>query len=193
MNRSEKTAQIAEVKARFDKAISAALLDFQGLSVETVTALRREFRKAGVEYKVVKNTIIRHALKNTPYEKIVGDLTPGRKAVTTKPHAALRGMTAIAWSNTDPAAPAKVVEAFKKANAPKADKLTIKTGLVSGDLVSGEVLAKMPGLKETQGQIIGMLMAPGANLYMSLVAPGAMLVAILEAMIAKRKAAGETE
>lgn len=192
MNRTEKTAQISEVKDRFDRAISVALLDFQGLTVEMVTALRREFRKAGVEYKVVKNTIIRHALKDSPYKTLAGDLAVDRKNAA-KAHAAVRGMTGVAWSYTDPAAPAKIVEAFKKASGPKADKLKVKTGMVGGDLISGEELAKMPGLKETQGAIVGMLMAPGANIYLSLVAPGAMIVAILEAHIAKLKADGATE
>jgi len=192
VNRTEKSAQISEVKARFDKAISVALLDFQGLTVETVSALRREFRKAGVEYRVVKNTVIRHALKDSPYKSLVGDLNPERKNAA-KAHAAVRGMTGVAWSNTDPAAPAKIVETFKKAQGPKADKLKVKTGMVSGDLVTGDVLAKMPGLKETQGMIVGLLSAPAAQLYVSLITPGAMIVAILEAHMKKLEAAGKTE
>ena len=129
MNRTQKTTQIGEVKDRFDRAISVALLDFQGLSVETVTALRRAFRKEGIEYKVVKNTIIRHALKESPYKHLAGDLDP-KRTVTKKAHEAVRGMTGVAWSYEDPAAPAKIVQAFKKANSPKADKLKVNLPVI---------------------------------------------------------------
>ena len=112
MNRTEKTASITEARDRFDRAISVALVDFQGLSVETVTALRRAFRKAGVEYKVLKNTVIRHALKDSEYKVLVGDISKDRKNAA-KAHAAVRGMTGVAWSYEDPAAAAKVVEDFK--------------------------------------------------------------------------------
>jgi large subunit ribosomal protein L10 len=76
MNRTDKSSEIAAIKGKFDKAISVALLDFQGLTVETVSALRRAFRKGGVEYKVVKNTLIRHALKDSPYKTLVGTSLP---------------------------------------------------------------------------------------------------------------------
>jgi len=187
MNRTEKTSQIGEVKTRFDRAISVALLDFQGLSVETVTALRRAFRKEGVEYKVIKNTIIRHALKDSPYKHLAGDLDP-KRTVTKKAHEAVRGMTGVAWSYTDPAAPAKVVEAFKKATGPKADKLKVKTGMVGGELIEGATLAKMPGLKETQGMILGLVTAPAAHLYAMLQTPAVTIVAILDTWVEREKA-----
>jgi large subunit ribosomal protein L10 len=190
MNRTEKSSEISTIKEKFDKAISVALLDFQGLSVETVTKLRREFRKAGVEYKVVKNTLIRHALKESQYKDLVGDIAPTR-ANRAKAHAAVRGMTGVAWSYEDPAAPAKVVEAFKKAEAEKAAKLKVKTGMIGDKLISGEALSKIPGLKETRGQIVGMLDAPGANLYATLLMPGIQIVAILDTWIEnQKKAAG---
>lgn len=192
MNRTEKSAQIAEVKGKFDKAISVALVNYQGLTVEAVTELRRQFRKAGVEYKVVKNTVIRHALKDSPYQKLVGDLSADRKN-GARAHASMRGMTGVAWSYTDPAAAVKVVDEFKKKGGDKVKTLEVKTGLVSGDLVASEVLGKMPGLKETQGMVVGLLQAPATNLYLTLLTPGAMIVAILEAHVEKLKAAGQTE
>lgn len=188
MNRNEKTAQIQKVKGNFDKAISVALVDFQGLTVESVTELRKEFRKAGVEYKVIKNTLIRHALKGSPFSTLIGDLSADRKN-SPKPHAAVRGMTGVAWSYGDPAAPAKVIEDFKKKKAEKAAKLKVKTGLVGGDLISGDALAKMPGLKENQAAIYGQLLAPSTHIYASLVMPGAYLVALLEAHVENLKKA----
>jgi large subunit ribosomal protein L10 len=191
MNRTEKSALISEVKVKFDKAISVALLDFQGLTVETVTNLRRAFRKNGVEYRVLKNTLIRHALKDSPYKTLVGDISPDRKNAA-KAHAAVRGMTGVAWSYTDPNLPAKIVQDFKKEVGEKADKLKVKTGMVGGQLLDAERLAKMPGLKETQAQIVGMMVAPSIHLYLALITPGMQIAAILDTWVEKQKAAGGT-
>src|SRR5262249_13107257 len=96
--RQGKTAIIGEVKARFDRATSAVLLDYKGMTVETATKLRAQFRKVGVEYKVVKNTLVKQALKESAYHGKLDDV--------------LVGMTGIAWSYEDPSAAAKVVKAF---------------------------------------------------------------------------------
>ena len=98
--RGQEPPLIGEVKGRFDKTTSAVLLDYKGMTVEHVTKLRAEFRKAGVEYKVVKNTLVKQALKDTAYGGKLDDV--------------LVGMTGIAWSYEDPSAAAKVVKAFKK-------------------------------------------------------------------------------
>jgi large subunit ribosomal protein L10 len=90
MERAEKEAQVGEVKQRFDRMTSAVFLDFQGLNVAVVTKLRDEFRKAGVEYRVVKNTLVRHAIKHHAWAKKLDDT--------------LVGMTGIAWSYEDPSA-----------------------------------------------------------------------------------------
>jgi large subunit ribosomal protein L10 len=191
MNRTEKSAAIAEIKGKFDKAISVALVDFKGLSVGQISLLRREFKKVKVEYRVVKNTVIRHALKDSAYAKLVGDLSPDRKN-STKAHESLRGMTGVAWSYEDPAAAAKVLLKFQKDLGDKVKTMKVKTGMLSGDLIDGESLSKVPGLQETQGMLYGMLLAPAANIYMSLVGPGAMIIALLEAHVAKLEAEGKT-
>lgn len=192
MNKTEKSALIESIKSELENAISVALVDYQGLTVAHVTRLRREFKKAGVKYRVLKNTVIRHALKDSPYKQLIGDLSATRKN-SPKPHAAVRGMTGVAWSNSDPAAPAKVVKKFRESLGDKqSDKLKMKTGLVGGSMVDEETLAKMPGLKETQGMIVGLLQAPAANLYTSLIGPGAMIAAVLEAWVEReKKAQGE--
>src|SRR5579859_3022782 len=121
MLRATKDTQIGEIKARFDKMSAAVFLDFKGMTVENVTRLRAEFRKAGVEYRVVKNTLVEHALKDAPYKEKLGK--------------ALVGMTGIAWSYEDPSAAAKVVKAFKK--EPAGDKLQVKAGLIEGSVQIG--------------------------------------------------------
>ena len=74
MERQAKDAAIGEIKARFDKMTAAVFLDFKGMTVEHVTKLRAEFRKAGVEYKVVKNTLVKQALKESAYNGKLNDV-----------------------------------------------------------------------------------------------------------------------
>jgi large subunit ribosomal protein L10 len=157
MERSEKEVLIGEVKQRFDRMTSAVFLDFKGLNVTTVTRLRDEFRKAGVEYRVVKNTLVRHAIKHHGWAKNL-DVT-------------LTGMTGIAWSYEDPSAAAKVVKAFRKDN----DKLKIKAGLIEGQVLSPEgvenQLATMPGKDELRATLLATMQAPAQQFVQQLNAP----------------------
>jgi large subunit ribosomal protein L10 len=95
MDRAVKTEQIGQIRARFDKMTAAVFLDYKGMTVESATKLRAEFRKAGVEYKVCKNTLVKQALKGSPYaDKLFGHAP---KSATSGP-GVLTGMTGIAWS-----------------------------------------------------------------------------------------------
>src|SRR5580698_4080427 len=145
MDRATKEAQIGEIKAHFDRMSSAVFLDFKGMNVEDVTRLRAEFRKAGVDYKVVKNTLARHAIAGAAYKDKLDDV--------------LVGMTGIAWSYEDPSAAAKVVKAFKK--DPAGDKLNIKAGLIDGSILDAagveERLATMPGKNELRAMLLATL------------------------------------
>src|SRR6202142_2873665 len=142
MERSEKETQIGFIKSRFDKMTAAVFLDFKGMTVEHVTKMRAEFRKAGVEYKVCKNTLVKTALKDAPYKAKLDDV--------------LVGMTGIAWSYEDPSAAAKVVKAFRK--DPAGEKLQIKAGLIEGAILDGkaveERLATMPGKAELRSKLL---------------------------------------
>ena len=159
MDRATKETQIGEIKARFDKMTAAVFLDYKGMRVDQVTKLRAEFRKAGVEYKVVKNTLVKHALKDAPYKEQLGDV--------------LVGMTGIAWSYEDPSAAAKVVKAFKK--DPAGEKLQIKAGLIEGAIIDAkrveEQLATMPGKNELRAMLLATLQAPLQNFVVLLAAP----------------------
>src|ERR1700746_3820302 len=142
MDRATKGAEISEIKGRVARMTAAVFLDFKGMTVENVTRLRAEFRKAGVEYKVVKNTLVRHALKDAPFKSKLGN--------------ALVGMTGIAWSYEDPSAAAKVVKAFRK--DPAGEKLQIKGGLIEGSILDAggveEQLATMPGKNELRAKLL---------------------------------------
>ncbi len=176
MDRSEKDVQIGEIKSRFDKMTAAVFLDFKGMTVENVTKLRAEFRKAGVEYKVCKNTLVKTALKGAPFQKNLDG--------------ALVGMTGIAWSYEDPSAAAKVVKAFRK--DPAGEKLQIKAGLVDGSVLDAkgveDQLATMPGKNELRATLLATLQAPLQSFVALLAAPSQNFVYLLAA---KSEKAGE--
>jgi len=161
--------QIGEIRTRFDKMSAAVFLDFKGMTVEEVSKLRAEFRKAGVEYKVCKNTFVRHALKDAPFKGKLDDV--------------LVGMTGIAWSYEDPSAAAKVVKAFRK--DPAGEKLQIKAGLIEGSVLDAkgveDQLATMPGKNELRATLLATLQAPLQNFVALLAAPSQNFVYLLSA------------
>jgi large subunit ribosomal protein L10 len=176
MDRTTKDGHIGDISARFSKMTSAVFLDFKGMTVENVTKLRAEFRKAGVDYKVVKNTLVRHALKDASYKQKLDDV--------------LVGMTGIAWSYEDPSAAAKVVKAFRK--DPAGEKLQIKAGLIEGSVIDAKAvedqLATMPGKNELRATLLATLQAPLQKFVQLLQAPSQNFV---YALAAKEREAGK--
>ena len=167
MDRAAKEQLAGGIKERFDRMTSVVLLDYKGLSVESVTKLRVEFRKQGVEYKVLKNTLIRQAIKGQPWAEAFGKN--------------LVGMTGVAFSYEDPSAAAKVVKAFRKDN----EKLKVKGGLVDGQLVAADKveseLATMPGKDELRAMLLATFQAPLTQFVQLLQAPAQNLVYVLKA------------
>jgi large subunit ribosomal protein L10 len=176
MERGTKDLQIGEIKGRFDKMTAVVFLDYKGMTVENDTKLRAEFRKAGVEYKVCKNTLVKHAIKDKAWAKQLDDV--------------LTGMTGIAWSYEDPSAAAKVVKAFKKDAA--GEKLTVKAGLIDGTVLDGKAvenqLATMPGKDELRSMLLATFQAPLQQFVALLQAPTQNLVYVLAAK--ERQASG---
>jgi large subunit ribosomal protein L10 len=175
MNRAERHAAIDQIRDRFDRMVSAVFVDFAGMSVEAVTKLRQEFRKSGVEYKVVKNTLIKHAVKGRPYAEALGPV--------------LKGMTGVAWSYEEPAAAAKVIKTFARGN----EKLKVKGGLVEADVLSPAkvegVLASMPGRDELRGMLLATFLAPMQSFVAQLNAPVQNFAYVLDAR--RRQQGGE--
>jgi large subunit ribosomal protein L10 len=169
MQRTVKETQIGEIRTRFDKMTAAVFLDFKGMTVEHVTKLRAEFRKAGVEYKVCKNTLVKHALKDAAFVSKLDDV--------------LAGPTGIAWSYEDPSAAAKVVKAFRK--DPAGEKLQIKAGLIEGSVLDASSvetqLATMPGKNELRATLLATLQAPLQSFVALLSAPSQNFVYVLAA------------
>lgn len=166
MLRGEKATLIDGLRDRFSRMSSAVLLNYQGMNVEEVSKLRNVFREKGIEYKVVKNTLVRQALADKPW---VGKLD-----------FALRGMTGIAWSYEDPSTAAKVVKDFLREN----QKLRIKAGLIEGQVLdpSGveNQLAQMPGKDELRAQFLSLLQTPAVNLLRLLQTPAEDLLRLLD-------------
>ncbi|MDJ0766569.1 MAG: 50S ribosomal protein L10 [Myxococcota bacterium] len=167
MNRTEKQAEIAAIKERMDKMAAAVLTDFRGLDVETINALRRKFDEAeGIEYKVVKNTLVKLAVQDEGYSDSLAD------------H--LQGPTAIAWSYEDPVAPAKVVVDFAKDN----EKLKIKCAVLDGSVLDDQgvqQLSKMPGKDQIKAQLLATFMAPATEFVRLLSAAPTSFLYLLEA------------
>jgi len=165
MLRAEKIEVIQGLRDRFDRMSSAVFVDFKGMNVEEVSKLRDNFREQGVEYKVVKNTLVRQALSDQSWVESLDGV--------------LCGMTGVAWSYEDPSAAAKVVKAFAKEN----EKLQIKAGLIEGQVLDAKgvenQLATMPGKNEMRAQLLALLKQPAETLVRLLNTPATDLVRLL--------------
>lgn len=147
-----KEEQVAQYVEKFGKAKSFVLVDYRGLNVTEDTAMRNEMRKAGVEYKVIKNRLVLRALNNAGY--------PGFDSV-------LEGPTAMAISYDDAVAPAKIVAE----NVKKTNKIVIKGGAVEGkvmDVAGINKVASIPSKPVLVAQLLGMLQTPIRGLAVAL-------------------------
>lgn len=129
MKREKKEEVVAEMRDVLARTRMTILADYKGLNVESITQLRNNLRDAGIEFRVVKNTLVRLAGKETHIEK----LDPF-----------LKGPSALVMSYDDVVAPAKVVAEFSKKN----QHLQIKAGLLDGKVLTLQEigdLATLPG------------------------------------------------
>jgi large subunit ribosomal protein L10 len=153
--RSEKEAIVQEVIEKLEKAKSTVLTDYRGLNVAEATQLRKKLREADVEYRVIKNTMTRFAVR----ELGLDELSPY-----------LEGPTAIAFSYEDPAAAPKILTEFMKASK----KLTIKAGMLEGKLIDEEgvkALADLPSREILLSMVLSAMQSPIANWVSVLGAP----------------------
>jgi large subunit ribosomal protein L10 len=140
---SEKQAFVADLKAKIDGAAAGVLVSYKGINVADDTKLRKELREAGVEYAVIKNSLIRFAVQGTALE--------GLSEV-------LEGTTALAISKDDPIVAANLLNKF--AESTKNKEFQIKGGFVEGKLMSKEQMqqiAKLPGREGMLSMFAGAL------------------------------------
>ena len=153
--RTEKEAVVKEVKEKLERAKSAVLTDYRGLNVAESNQLRKKLREADVEYRVIKNTMARFAVK----ELGLDDLTPH-----------LEGPTAIAFSYEDPAAAPKILTEFAKTSK----KLTIKVGLIEGKVIDENdvmTLAELPSREVLLSMVLSAMQSPITSWVSVLAAP----------------------
>ena len=143
----KKETLVQAAAEKFESAASVVIVDYRGLTVEEVTNLRKQLRDAGVEMKVIKNSILSRAAKKVGLD--------GLDEVFTGP-------TAVAFSNDDVVAPAKIIDEFAK----DAKALEIKGGVIEGKVSSVEqitALAKLPNREGLLSMLLSVLQAPVRN------------------------------
>jgi large subunit ribosomal protein L10 len=176
MARPDKVATVTEVRERMEGSTATMLTEYRGLTVGQLARLRAELRKAGAEYRVVKNTLTKIAVKDAGYEV---------------PDELLTGPTAVTFCGDDPVAAAKALRTFAKDNP----ALVVKGGILEGRFIdAGEAtrLADLASREELLAQLAGLMqavVAQPARLALASLSKAARLFAALQD---KRAAAGET-
>ena len=143
-----KKAVVESLTGKIQEASSVVFVDYKGITVAQDTELRKQFREAGVEYAVVKNTLTNFATKNCGYDF----------------SEVLNGTTAMASTTGDPIAPARIVCEFAKKNK---NVLSIKGGIVEGSVLSVDQLngfGELPSKNALVAQVLGTFLAPISSL-----------------------------
>ncbi len=143
-----KKAIVEELAQKIQAATSVVFVDYKGINVAQDTELRKQFREAGVDYTVVRNTLTRFATNKIGYSEF---------------DEILNGTTAMACTTDDPIAPARIVSEFAKKNK----VLKIKGGIVEGQVQSVENLAafgELPSKNALIAQVLGTFLAPISSL-----------------------------
>ena len=138
MDRAAKETMLGEIKEAFSNVASVVIADYRGITVPVVTTMRADVRKAGCNYRVIKNSLVKIAVKGSKMEPITQLMV---------------GTTAVIWSNESPQAPAQIALKWAKDEP----KFKIKGGYFEGtvlDLAGVDALAKMPGKNEIRASML---------------------------------------
>lgn len=153
--RTEKVLAVSEIREKFEKSQACVLTNYRGIDVATMTRLRRNMRDAGIDYRVIKNTLAKLALSELGISGLDEHL---------------EGPTAIAFGMMDPVAPAKVVTGFQK----EAKQLEIKAGILGNRAITADAvkaLADLPPRETLLARVAGCFASPMATFASLLSAP----------------------
>ena len=167
MTKDQKTAAVEEITDRLSHASTIYLTNVSGLTVAQANDLRARFRASGVEFRVLKNTLVRLAMQRIGgFDEIIADLS---------------GPTAVAFAG-EPATPARVIKNFLKDHAalqlPQLKAAYIDGAVYGSDAL--DVLASLKSKNELLGDVIGLLLSPLSNVVAALEAQGSNLVGALK-------------
>lgn len=140
-----KKAKVVALEKLLKNSVSFVLVDYKGISVEDDTKLRKELREAGVHYVVEKNSLLRFAFKNMGIDAF---------------DEVLHGTTAVALSNDDQTAPARILGKFAEEHE---EYFNLKAGYVEGvayDAAGVAKLSKIPSKETLLAQLVGSLQGP---------------------------------
>lgn len=173
MARPEKVQAVQEIAEKLKQSQGVVLVDYRGLNVKAMTELRAKLREAGVELKVVKNTLTSRAAQAIELEGL-------------DPY--LEGPTAAAFGFDDPVAAAKVLSDFAKSH----EALQLKAGVLNGKVIDADevaALAKLPSREQLVSQVLRGLQSPIAGLVNVLNGPIRNLAYVLEAIRKEKESA----
>ncbi|MBD3308800.1 50S ribosomal protein L10 [candidate division KSB3 bacterium] len=169
--RSEKQEIISRLKEQFQDSSSAICVDFRGINVEKITQFRRELQQASVNYQVVKNTLARRAIKDSPFQDLDQFLV---------------GPTGIIFCAHEASEPAKILKKFADETN---GALQIKGGYVDGTIFDAkgiEKVASLPPRQELLAQLVSTLQSPVSGLVGTLQGIMRDCVYTLQALAEKR-------
>ncbi|MEI3609456.1 50S ribosomal protein L10 [Pseudogracilibacillus sp. SO10305] len=139
---------VEEISEKFKDSQSAVLVDYRGLNVAEITALRKELRDNNIEYKVYKNTLTRRAVESAELSELSEQLV---------------GPTAVAFGKDDVVAPARILHNFSKDH----EALEIKGGVIEGKVATLDEIKELSTLPDHDGlvsMLLSVLQAPIRNL-----------------------------
>ena len=148
-----KKAKVEKLTETIKNSCAGVLVDYKGITVEEDTKLRKELREAGVTYFVEKNTMLRFAFKNAGFDDLCN---------------VLEGTTALAVSENDQTAPARILGKFAEEHD---DKFNLKAGFVDGEIYDEKgvvALSKIPSKDVLLAQLVGSLQGPMQKLAATL-------------------------
>ena len=154
MERAAKEQVLGEIKEAFANVASIVIADYRGITVPVVTTMRDDFRKAGCHYRVLKNSLVKIAVKGSNLEPISQLMV---------------GTTAVIWSNEVPQSPAQIALKWAKDEP----KFVIKGGFYEGQLLDAkgvDALAKMPGKNEIRASMLMTFLAAPQSFVAQLIA-----------------------